>query len=130
MVKIDKFEIVQIVQCKPVPLVYIVQCHSGGSGGFTRRELCRAYRNIGKPRKNPPVDSQRACKAFFIICGKRSTQHGRRQFGAGTIWSPNILQCACLQVLFPCTRKFYHFGNGLFFRFVNGYIIAKSFIIH
>lgn len=51
MVKIDKFEFVQIIQCKPVPVVYIVQCHSGGSGGFARRELCYSYKNIGKQRK-------------------------------------------------------------------------------
>ena len=35
-----KLEIVQIVQYKPVSVMHIVQCRSGGSGGFIRRELC------------------------------------------------------------------------------------------
>lgn len=63
MVKIDKLEFVQIVQCRPLPLVHIVQCHFSGSGGFTRRELCRGYRNIGKQRKA----RQRLASGFISI---------------------------------------------------------------
>ena len=41
----------QIVQYKPVSVVHIVQCRSGGSGSFIRREPCWSYRSIGKQRK-------------------------------------------------------------------------------
>ena len=51
MVKIDKLEFVQIVQCRPLPLVHIIQCLCSGFGGRLQRELCLEYRNIGEIRK-------------------------------------------------------------------------------
>lgn len=47
----EKLEIVQIAQYKPVSVVHIVQCYPDGSGGFTRRELCRDIGTQGRKEK-------------------------------------------------------------------------------
>ncbi len=72
MAKIDKFEFVQLVQCKPVPLVHIVQCFSNGFEGFTRCELCREYENMRKQRKTRQQTASGLVKHFFIIAVKHT----------------------------------------------------------